>query len=203
MLERSPIELPEVGDPLWPRDWRDINAMTIAFGHGISVTPMNLAAGTAAIVNGGRMIPPTLLYRDPAAAVTGTQVISASTSNTMRGLMRLVVAEGTGKKAGAEGYDVGGKTGTAEKVGEHGGYQRKALLSSFDGVFPMSDPRYVVLAMIDEPKGNKSSYGYATGGWTAAPVVSRTIERIAPMLGVEPDLEPEPTDPLISVAFQP
>lgn len=100
--------------------------------------------------------------------------------------MRAVVVEGSGKNANISGYLVGGKTGTAEKISEHGGYKRKALLSSFIGVFPMNQPRYVILASIDEPHGIKESFGFATGGWTAAPAVGRVISRVAPILGVSP-----------------
>jgi cell division protein FtsI (penicillin-binding protein 3) len=186
------IELPEVGAPLWPRQWREVNSMTIAFGHGMAVSPLQLVAATAAMVNGGVLHQPTLLRRetiDPQAP----RVISPHTSADMRALLRMVVAEGTGKAADVPGYLVGGKTGTAEKSGA-GGYQKKALLSSFIGAFPIHEPRYVVLAMIDEPKGNKETQGYATGGWVAAPAVSRIVKRIGPLMGVEPvpDEAPQP-----------
>ncbi len=190
------IELPEAGTPLWPRQWREVNSMTIAFGHGMAISPLQLVAATAAMVNGGILHHPTLLRReseDPAA----TRVISPHTSADMRALLRMVVAEGTGKSADVPGYMVGGKTGTAEKSGA-GGYKKKALLSSFIGAFPIHEPRYVVLVMVDEPKGNKESHGYATGGWVAAPAVSRIVKRIGPLLGVEPVPEeaPQPKKPL-------
>jgi cell division protein FtsI (penicillin-binding protein 3) len=193
LLRRASIELPELGMPLVPNPWREINTMTIAFGHGLSVTPLHLATGVSAMVNGGVLMPATLVKADPTKAVSGTRVISARTSEEIRRLLRLVVMQGTGKKAEANGYLVGGKTGTAEKVGAAGGYARKALLSSFVGAFPMTDPRYVVLVMIDEPQGNKETYGYATGGWVAAPAVSRIVTRIGPMLGVPPVDESSPT----------
>lgn len=165
--------------------------MTIAFGYGLAISPLQLANGTAAIVNGGVLHRPTLLKRRPDEPVPGTQVISPRTSEKMRRLLRLVVLEGTGKNAAAPGYLVGGKTGTAEKMGT-GAYLEKALLSSFVGAFPMTDPRYVVLALLDEPHGNERTFGYATGGWVAAPVVGRVIERIAPLVGVAPVDEDSP-----------
>jgi cell division protein FtsI (penicillin-binding protein 3) len=143
-------------------------------------------------VNGGIRWPVTVLKRDSSARTVGKQVISKRTSKQMRQLLRLVVENGTGRKAAAEGYLVGGKTGTAEKPGESGAYARKALLSSFVAAFPMHDPRYVVLVMIDEPKGNKESHGYATGGWVAAPAVRRIVSRSAPLLGLLPMDEQSP-----------
>lgn len=183
-LKPVPVELPESGHPLIPRPWRPINVMTIAFGHGMAVTPLHLANGLATVVNGGILRQPTLLKR-PEPAIPGERVISDKTSDQMRRLLNLVVERGTGKKAAAPGYVVGGKTGTAEKVG-NGGYRRKALLSSFVGAFPMHAPRYVVLVSVDEPKGNKKSFGFATAGWVAAPAVSRIVQRIGPVLGVTP-----------------
>ena len=185
MLRPSAIELPEVGTPLAPSPWRDINTMTIGFGHGIAVSPLQLAVAVAAVVNGGVLRQATLLKRPPGDAVPGNLVISAATSDQMRRLLRLVVTHGTGRNAAAPGYLVGGKTGTAEKqIG--GRYAAKSLISSFVGVFPMNRPRYVVLAILDEPKGNAESLGYATGGWTAAPAVGRIIAQMAPLLGIAP-----------------
>ena len=185
LLRRTSIELPEQGAPMYPSTWREVNTMTIAFGHGIAVSPLHLATAVAATVNGGILHPPTLIRRAPGAAIPGTRVLSATTSQQMRQLLRLVVADGTGRNAEAPGYFVGGKTGTAEKQ-VNGRYKRKALISSFVAAFPIHAPRYVVLALLDEPKGIKETYGYATGGWTAAPVVSRVIARAAPLLGLAP-----------------
>jgi cell division protein FtsI (penicillin-binding protein 3) len=123
--------------------------------------------------------------------VAGVRVISAKTSEQMRTLMRLVVASGTAKLAEAPGYVVGGKTGTAEK-NIHGHYEEKKLVSSFIGAFPMNNPKFVMLTLVDEPHGNKQSHGYATAGWTVAPATSRIIERIAPLLGVAPQDEKSP-----------
>ncbi len=186
MLRPATIELPEVGAPMVPSPWREINTMTIGFGHGIAVSPLQMATGVSAVVNGGVLRPITLLKRVPGEKPEGTRVIAQSTSMNVRKLMRAVVTDGSGKSANVPGYLLGGKTGTAEKIGEHGGYKRKAVLSSFVGVFPMNNPRYVVLASIDEPQGIKESYGFATGGWTAAPAVGRIVTRAAPILGVAP-----------------
>lgn len=193
MLRPAQIELPEVGMPLAPSPWREINTMTIAFGHGIAVSPLQLANAMAATVDGGILRPATLVKRDTRAPVAGERVIRPEVSEAMRGLLRLVVERGTGRNADAPGYLVGGKTGTAEKASD-GRYNRKALLSIFIGVFPMSDPRYVVLAMLDEPHGNASTFGYATAGWTAAPVVRHVVGRIGPLLGVQPVSETEESE---------
>jgi cell division protein FtsI (penicillin-binding protein 3) len=199
-LDRLGLEVPETGQPQYPETWRPINTMTISFGHGLSVTPLHLATGVAAMVNGGTRIEPTLIKR--ARAPQGEQVVSAEVSTAIRKLMRLNALEGSGKKADVAGYLVGGKTGTAEKVGERGGYARKALISSFVAAFPMDDPRYVVYAVLDEPKGTEETFGYATGGWVAAPAVGRVIERIAPIAGIAP-VDPKDPDIRHALAIQP
>ncbi len=184
-LSPARIELPEVGPPIVPHPWRDINTMTIGFGYGLAVSPLQLAVASAAVVNGGILRPATLIKRMPGDKDRGVRVLSARTSAQMCRLMRLVVERGTGRKAAALGYLVGGKTGTAEKTGGRR-YRRKARLSSFVGAFPMTAPRYVVLAVLDEPQGTKQTLGYATGGWVAAPIVGRTIRRLGPILGIAP-----------------
>jgi cell division protein FtsI (penicillin-binding protein 3) len=192
LLDPATIELPEVGTPLMPARWRDINTMTISYGHGIAVSPLQLASAVATVVNGGTRRPSTVVRRDgPVPA--GDRVLSDETSRHMRDLMRLVVRHGTGRNAEARGYLVGGKTGTAEKL-EVGGYRQGNLISSFVGVFPMTQPRYVVLALLDEPKGTTRTHGYATGGWVAAPVVGRVIGRMAPLVGLAPIDETETPD---------
>jgi len=190
MLRAATIEIPEVGAPIIPSPWRPVNTMTIGYGHGIAVSPLQLVAGVAAMVNGG-LVYRTTLIRSDAAPAPGKRIISKRTSDEMRRLMRLVVEKGTGKNAAAPGYVVGGKTGTADKSGR-GGYRGEALISSFVAAFPMQAPRYVVLAVLDEPRGNKLTAGFATGGWVAAPVVRRVIERAAPLLGVLPVDESAP-----------
>jgi cell division protein FtsI (penicillin-binding protein 3) len=191
LLKSPKVEVTEIGSPHFPAKWRDVNVMTIAFGHGISVTPLSFASAAAALVNGGILRQATLLKQPPGDTARGQQVISPTTSEQMRKLMRLVVEHGTGTQAAAPGYVVGGKTGTADKVsGRH--YAEMKLLSSFVGVFPINDPKYLILTMVDEPHPNKESHGYATAGWTVAPVTSRVIQRIAPLLGVEPVDESSP-----------
>ena len=186
MTDPLPIELPEVGRPQVPNPWREINTITIAFGHGLSVTPLHLVTGVSALINGGEYHPPTLLPVNDAP--TGMRIEKPKTANAMRLLMREVVESGTGKYADVPGYEVGGKTGTAEKA-VRGGYAKKSVLSSFIADFPTSDPRYVVLVMIDEPQGTQESHGAITGGWTAAPAVRRIIAAIAPLTGMEPRLQ--------------
>jgi cell division protein FtsI (penicillin-binding protein 3) len=186
MLRPASIELPEVGKPLVPSPWRAINTLTVAYGHGLAVSPLQLTAAVAALVNGGVLHPPTLLRQDEGAVGTGERVLKPNTSAQMRHLMRLVVERGTGRKAQVPGYLVGGKTGTAEKLGSDGRYARDALFSSFVAAFPIDAPRYALVVALDEPKGNALTHGYATGGWVAAPVIARVIERLAPLVGIEP-----------------
>ena len=191
LLRKPKIEVFEVATPHYPPKWREVNVMTIAFGHGISVPPLNFATAAAALVNGGILRQATLVKLPAGQVPQGQQVISTKTSEQMRKLMRLVVEHGTGTMAAAPGYVVGGKTGTADKVsGRH--YAERKLLSSFVGVFPINDPKYLVLTMIDEPHPNKQSHGYATAGWTVAPATSRIIQRVAPLLGVQPVDENSP-----------
>src|SRR6516225_4900035 len=191
LLKPPKIEVSEAAAPHFPAKWREVNVMTIAFGHGISVTPLSFASAAAALVNGGILRPATLVKLPPDEVPPGQQVISPKTSEQMRKLMRLVVEHGTGTQAAAPGYVVGGKTGTAEKLaGRH--YAEKKLLSSFVGIFPINDPKYLILTVIDEPHPNKQSHGYATAGWTVAPATSRIVQRIAPLLGVQPVDEASP-----------
>ena len=183
-LKPLSTQLTEVAGPLWPRHWMKINTMTIAFGHGLSVTPLHMAIGSAAMVNGGVLYQPSLVKRN-AASPPGKRVIQAKTSLQMRQLLRLNVVQGTGKRADVVGYDVGGKTGTAEKPAR-GGYRQKALISSFVGMFPMNEPKFIVLASLDEPKGIAETGGYATAGMVAAPSVKTIIENIAGLYGILP-----------------
>ncbi|CAN5499062.1 penicillin-binding protein 2 [soil metagenome] len=182
------IELREKAHPLWPLYWARTTVMTSGYGHGIAVTPLHLASAYAALVNGGIWRPATMLKVAPGKAANGRRVISQATSDRMRQLLRLVVLQGTGRKGEAPGYRVGGKTGTAEVPGK-GGYSKTANVSTFAAAFPMDAPRYVVIAMLDSPKGNAQSFGLTTAAWTAAPVVSRVITRTGSLLGVVPDLQ--------------
>jgi cell division protein FtsI (penicillin-binding protein 3) len=176
-------EIKEVGSPIVPKRWGDLETMTVAYGHGIAITPLHVAMASSALVNGGKLIKPTLLKREGGAVVPFTRVVSEQTSVQMRELLRMAVTQGTGSKADVTGYPVAGKTGTAEKAAG-GGYARKSLLSSFMGVFPARQPLYLVLIVLDEPQGNDTTAGYATAGWTAAPTAGKVIARIAPMLNV-------------------
>jgi cell division protein FtsI (penicillin-binding protein 3) len=185
LLRTPTLELPELGAPQAPNPWREINVMTVGFGHGIAVSPLALTASTAAIVNGGVYRAPTILRRADGARPPGERVIGQRTSETMRKLMRLVVERGTAKQANVPGYLVGGKTGTADKI-VNGQYRRDSRISSFVGAFPINAPRFVVYVMLDEPKGNKSTHGYATAGWTVAPAVQRIVQRVAALHGLPP-----------------
>ena len=183
LLERAPLELPENGRPIAPSVWRDASTMTISFGHGLAVSPMQTAAAVAALVNGGYKVEPSLIKGG--ASGPRQRILEEETSETMRWLMRLVVKRGTGGKSDVPGYFIGGKTGTSEKLVE-GRYDRDRRMASFVGAFPMDAPRYLVLATIDEPKPQKHTFGYATGGWVAAPLVGRIVQRTAPLLGISP-----------------
>lgn len=187
MNQRAQIELPARGFPLWPRgDWSRITTMTVSYGHGIAVTPLHLASAYAALVNGGLWRPATLMKLEPGQVVPGHRVFKASTSARMRQLLRLIVDIGTGKKANAVGYRVGGKTGSAEKPGA-GGYNRTSVVATFAAAFPMDHPRYVIISMLDEPQGTVATSGQRTAAWNAAPVVGRLVPRIGPLLGIMPD----------------
>lgn len=185
LLEPADLELPEVGTPLTPSVWRPINTMTISYGYGISVSPVQVIAGVSTLVNGGVYLSPTLLKQQGAPRV-GKRAVTAETSANMRRLMRLVVSQGTGRKANIRGYLIGGKTGTAEKIVRRG-YSKSAKIVSFVGAFPMDAPRYAILAIVDEPVGNERNFNYATGGWVAAPVVGKVVERMGPLVGIAPD----------------
>ncbi len=184
-----PLEIPELGKPQILMDKKVLTTMTISYGHGISITPMHLASATATIVNNGVKVDPTLtLYKK---TQNSKKIISSETSMKMKSIMRLVVSNrfGTAKKAEVPGYLVGGKTGTAEKIKPTGGYFKKKNIVAFTGAFPMNKPEFIITIMIDNPKGQKFSNGYRTAGWVAAPVVKKLVTRIAPILGVKPQLE--------------
>ena len=224
LLQRPELELIEVGAPIAPDPWRDVSVMTVGFGHGLAISAVQLASGIAALTNGGILRPATLLHhlhhrhsgapsetpsQSGQAPLTETELahpqlippqfkrlISEKTSRTIRALMRAVVQQGTAKKADISGYGVSGKTGTAEKA-HTSGYQKRSLVSSFVGVFPHNEPRYLVLTLFDEPTGTRDTFNHATGGWIAAPTAGRVIARIGPVLGVEtaPDDEEDTLPP--------
>jgi cell division protein FtsI (penicillin-binding protein 3) len=187
-MDRRPfIELSAKGKPIWPKgNWSRVTNMTVGFGHGLSVTPLHLASAYAAMVNGGIWRPSTLMKLDPADVPRGRRVFKESTSSRMRQMLRMISLYGTGRSADAPGYRVGGKTGSAEKAGV-GGYNKTKLVSSFAAAFPMDAPRYVVVVLVDEPKGTIASSFQRTAAFTSAPIVRRLVPRIGPMLGVQPD----------------
>jgi cell division protein FtsI (penicillin-binding protein 3) len=189
LTSRFPTELGESAAPIVPAHWQKLNTMTIAFGHGLSVTPLQVAAASLPLVNGGIAVTPTFLPRSRQEGIAGGQrVLKPQTSAAMLKMMRLNVLKGTGKRAEADGYRVGGKTGTAEKV-VGGRYSRSALMTSFLAAFPTDAPEYFVLVMLDEPQRVAASNNHATAGVNAAPTTARIIERIASVLGVAPRLE--------------
>lgn len=167
--------LTEKGVPLVPSPWRDINTITATYGHGIAVSPLHLVRAFSGVVNGGTL--PSLHFIKGEHDETRVRVISEETSEKMNRLLRLVVIHGTGSKAEVPGMMVAGKTGTAEKISGRG-YSKNQVMSSFVGTFPADNPRYAILISVDEPKGNKKSYGYATAGWVAAPAIASTVAAI-------------------------
>ncbi len=196
LFDRLQTELPESAKPLLPRRWSKLATATAAFGHGFAVQPLQGAAVVAGLINGGHLITPTLLRRNEQEALAmSTAIVKPETSATLRYLFRLNATEGSASKADVVGYRVGGKTGTAEKV-VNGRYSKERRLASFIGAFPMDDPQYLVLVMLDEPKATKDTYGFATAGWNAVPTAGKIIERIAPMLGVEPVFTPDDLEKL-------
>src|SRR5581483_11300709 len=202
-LDRLRTELPESAEPLVPKRWGEINTVTIAFGHGLSVAPLQAVAGISALVNGGLLIPPTSLKRsEEEARKLGKQVIKPETSNQMRFLLRLNAEKGTATKAEVKGYYIGGKTGTSEKV-VGGRYSKTKVLTSFTAILPVDKPRYQLLIMLDEPQGTPETHGFSTSGWNAAPTAGKVIARIAPMLGIEPRFDLPPAEQLFLAKARP
>jgi cell division protein FtsI (penicillin-binding protein 3) len=188
-LDRLRTELPESAEPIVPKRWGELNTITIAFGHGLSVAPLQALMGVAALMNGGLLIPPTFLKRtEEEARALGKRVIKPETSEMMRYLMRLNVEKGTARKADIPGYYIGGKTGTADKV-INGHYSKNSVLTDFMAVLPADQPRYLLLIMLDDPKVLPETHGFKTSGWNAVPVGGAVIARIAPLLGVEPRMD--------------
>ncbi|HYS48331.1 MAG TPA: penicillin-binding protein 2 [Xanthobacteraceae bacterium] len=199
-LDRLRTELPESAEPIVPKRWGELNTVTIAFGHGLSVAPLQAVMGISALVNGGWLIPPTFLKRsEQEARALARQVIKPETSDKMRYLMRLNAEKGTASKADVKGYYVGGKTGTSEKV-IGGRYSKTKLLTTFTAIMPSDRPRYQLLIMLDEPQPTAETHGFATSGWNAAPTAGKVIARVAPLLGLEPRLDLPPADRLILAA---
>jgi cell division protein FtsI (penicillin-binding protein 3) len=196
-LERLRTELPESAEPLVPKRWGELNTVTIAFGHGLSVAPLQAMMAISALMNGGNLIPPTFLKRsEEEALAVAKRVIKPETSEKMRYLMRLNVEKGTATRADVKGYYVGGKTGTSEKV-VGGRYSKTKVLTAFTAVLPADRPRYTLLIMLDEPQPIAETHGFATSGWNAVPVGGSVVARIAPLLGLEPRYDLMPSEKLI------
>ena len=206
MMSHTGVDLPEGARTLFPpvANWKEAATLTMGFGHGIAVTPLHVVVATAAVANGGVKLRPTLLAQDSAdLRPQGPRVMQQSTSDTVRKLMRLVVTQGYGKAADVPGYFVGGKTGTAEKSTKNG-YAKKDNVSAFMSVFPMNAPRYAVYIMLDTPRANAETHGYATAGWVSAPAAGRVIARVAPMLGLLPETDTAAaTEASLAIPLQP
>lgn len=192
LMSKPEFEIEEIGSPIIPKPWSEINTLTASYGHGIAVSPLQVTTAVSAVINGGLKVRPSLVMRsegdDHEKSPPLTRVISKETSLKMRQLLRLVVSNGTARKADVAGYFIGGKTGTAQK-NLHGRYVADKRMAAFVGVFPMNDPKYAVFVMVDEPNPNKSSYGYATAGWVAAPAVGRVVSGMGSILGMEPKVD--------------
>jgi cell division protein FtsI (penicillin-binding protein 3) len=190
MLEPTPFEIVEAsgGQPLLPRNWSELSTMTISYGHGISTTPMHLAAGYAAIANGGRLVKPTILKQT--GPRLGERVLSKEVAEASLEMLRKVVSSGSASMAEVEGYSVGGKTGTADKPKPRGGYYEDKVIATFAAVFPTDAPKYVLIVTLDEPEIIAYGEDRRTAGWTAAPVAAEMIARLAPLLGLRPQIEP-------------
>jgi cell division protein FtsI (penicillin-binding protein 3) len=199
-LDRLRTELPESTSPIVPKHWSELNTITIAFGHGLSVAPLQAVMGINAVINGGYLIPPTFLKRsEQEARALAKKVVKSETSEKMRYLMRLNAEIGTAKQADVKGYYIGGKTGTAEKV-VNGHYSKKQVLNSFTAIIPADNPQFQLLVMLDEPKALPETHGFITSGWNAVPTGGKVIARIAPLLGIEPRFDLPPSDRLILAA---
>ncbi len=190
MFTSTPFEIVEAatGDPLYPKRWTDLSAVTISYGHGISTSPMHLAAGYAAIANGGRYVKPTILKQH--GPQDGPRVMSERAASDARNMLRAVVTEGTASMGEVRGYAVGGKTGTADKPKPRGGYYKEKVIATFASMFPAHDPKYVLVVTLDEPIETSGDEPRRTAGWTAVPVAAELISRIAPLLGLRPEHEP-------------
>jgi cell division protein FtsI (penicillin-binding protein 3) len=201
-LDRLRTELPESAMPIVPKRWGELNTITIAFGHGMAVAPLQAVMGVNAMINGGLLIPPTFLKRtEEEAQAMAKRVIKRETSDKVRYMMRLNAETGSARQAEAKakGYYLGGKTGTAEKV-VNGRYSKKQVLNSFTAVLPMDNPQFQVLVMLDEPKALPETHGFITSGWNAVPTGGNVIARIAPLLGLEPRFDMPTSDRVILAA---
>ncbi|MBI1418586.1 MAG: penicillin-binding protein 2 [Limimaricola sp.] len=189
LLDATPVELAEApgGRPLVPPHWSELSTMTIAYGHGIADSPLHLAAAYASILNGGTLVRPTLLKQDHPQA--GPRIVSEAVSEQMRQMLRAVVTRGTASFGDVPGYQVAGKTGTADKPDPQGGYYNDKVVATFASAFPANDPRYVLVVTLDEPSETTGGAPKRTAGWTAVPVAAEMIRRVGPLLGLRPQIE--------------
>jgi cell division protein FtsI (penicillin-binding protein 3) len=188
-LTRLRTELPESAEPLVPKNWSELNTITIAFGQGLNVAPLQAVMAVGALVNGGMMITPTFLKRDEEDAMKGaTRVVRPETSETLRYLMRLNAEIGSAKMANVKGYFIGGKTGTADKI-VHGHYAQDKVFTTFMAILPADKPRYLFLTLMDEPQGLPETGGYRTAAWNSGSVTGKIIEKTGPMLGIAPRID--------------
>jgi cell division protein FtsI (penicillin-binding protein 3) len=189
MFDPTPFEIVEArgGQPLIPKRWTDLSTVTISYGHGLSASPMHLAAAYSTIANGGHYISPTILRRD--GPQYGPRVLSEEAAREARKMLRGVVTRGTASFGDVEGYSVGGKTGTADKPKPQGGYYKDKVIATFAAMFPTNDPKYVLILTLDEPQVEALKEERRTAGWTAVPVAAEMIRRLAPLLGLRPDIE--------------
>ncbi len=199
-FDKLSVELPEAqrSKPLIPRNWSELSAMTIAYGHGLSASPLHLAAAYATVTNGGLRVTPTLLKSEE-VPTEADRVISQETSDILRDMLRQVVTRGTASLAEVEGYQIGGKTGTADKPNPQGGYYEDKVITTFAGVFPTSDPQYVLVVSLDEPEENSGLEARRTAGWTSVPVAAEIVRRVAPLMGLRPEYFDDATNPNVTL----
>ncbi len=202
LLRPLNIELPEKSKPLVPQKWRESTIANVSFGYGVAVTPLHVVNAVAAIVNGGIYRPASLLASRNNELPPGTRVITEKNSKIMRQILRAVVTEGTGRNSQVSGYDVGGKTGSAERLGKDGKYIKGSLRTSFVAVFPTEKPRYALLVMLDAPQKTKETFGFNTAGWNVVPTAKNIIETIAPQLGVLPNFKENENKSFIAAALK-
>ncbi|SDZ51515.1 cell division protein FtsI (penicillin-binding protein 3) [Jannaschia faecimaris] len=192
LFDATAVELTEApgARPIVPERWPDISTMTISYGHGLSASPLHLATAYASILNGGTRVTPTLLAQD-GKIEPGPRIVSPRVSAEARHMLRQVVTRGTASLMEVEGYQVGGKTGTADKPSPTGGYYDDKTITTFAGIFPAQDPKYVIVVTLDEPEIFAAGEDRRTAGWTAVPVASEVVRRVAPLLGLRPDFDPD------------
>lgn len=199
-FDATPVELIEApgARPLVPARWPDIVTITASYGHGISASPLHLAAAYATIANGGTLVKPTLLHR--ASVPPGTRLLSERVSHQAVAMLRGVVTHGTASYANIPAYAIAGKTGTADKPKRSGGYYKDKVVNTFASVFPADNPRYVLTVTLDEPVDSSGPEPRRTAGYTAVPVAAEIVRRVAPLLGLRPEVEATPVNGVTAVA---